>query len=69
MTVDTTVRPAIYVGQERMALTPAPKLAAWERELIGRLEIEWDLHTIESMHPNETISGSGDGWDDCDYAR
>ncbi|GII55559.1 hypothetical protein Pth03_39480 [Planotetraspora thailandica] len=69
MTVDTPVRPAIFVGQEQMTLAPAPALAQWERDLIARLEIERALHQIESMHPNETISGSGDGWDDCDYAR
>ncbi|MFB4283874.1 hypothetical protein ACBJ59_51880 [Nonomuraea sp. MTCD27] len=68
MTVDTRVRPAIYVGQERVTLAPAPELALWERDLIERLELEWDLHKIESMRPEETISGSGDGWGDCDYA-
>lgn len=66
MNGDVQVRPAVYVGAERLEMAPAPKLAAWERDLIGRLELEWDLHLIESMHPNETISGSGDGWDDCD---
>ncbi|MFB4283873.1 hypothetical protein ACBJ59_51875 [Nonomuraea sp. MTCD27] len=69
MTVDTRVRPAIYVGQERMTLAPAPELALWERDLIERLELEWDLHKIESMHPEETVSGSADGWDDCDWDR
>ncbi|MDP4508191.1 hypothetical protein [Nonomuraea turcica] len=67
MTVDTQVRPAIFVGQERMTVAPAPQLAQWERNLIERLELEWALNKIESMHPDETISGSGDGWDDCDY--
>ncbi|MGI5155473.1 hypothetical protein [Microbispora sp. CA-102843] len=69
MTVETPVRPAIFVGQERMTLAPAPELAQWERDLISRLELErtYDIQACPDLHPDETISGSGDGWDDCDY--
>jgi hypothetical protein len=67
MTVDTTVRPAIFVGEEQMTLAPAPDLAQWEHDLIARLDLERSLHQIESMHPDETISASPGGWDDMDY--
>ncbi|ETK31314.1 hypothetical protein [Microbispora sp. ATCC PTA-5024] len=69
MAVDTQVRPAIFVGQERMRPAPAPDLARWERDLIERLALDraYDIEACPDLHPDETISGSGDGWDDCDY--
>jgi hypothetical protein len=43
------------------------KLRDWERQL-GQ-EIGFKFSMAKPEHPNETWSGSGDGWDESRYDR
>lgn len=66
----TAVRPAVFVGQpEEWDMGSPEDLLRWENELVADLKITLPGPQAlkKSTDPNETISGSGDGWDDCDY--
>ena len=65
----TTVRPAVFVGQPKEWDRGSPDdLLRWENELAADLKITLPGPQAlqKSSDPNETISGSGDGWDDAE---
>lgn len=62
--------PAVFVVQPGKALpiirgSQTERLRTWER-MMGET-IGYKFSSMRPEGPNETICGSGDGWDDCKY--
>ncbi|WP_034267812.1 hypothetical protein [Actinospica robiniae] len=69
MTQGTTIRPAVFAAQPaEYQAGEAADLVAWERELVASLNLDLEP-TAEAKQwvRGETISGSGNGWDDSDF--
>ena len=43
------------------------KLRSWEQQLGQAMGLQ--ISNMQPEHPNETFSGSADGWDECKYDR
>lgn len=62
--------PVVFHFRPTRYLTVSPdKIRDWEQYFIKNVGMRPDRGLVDwSGDPHETISGSNDGWDDCDYS-
>jgi hypothetical protein len=61
--------PIVFAFRPDRFVAVAPeKLRDWETLFADRVGLKPGLaEGLVGLHPDETISGSGNDWDDCDY--